>query len=247
MKKTVIFALLLLSAFGMIYAEEKKDDKPQLGVSVEVSRTVAATECYVLFLAEASDATVAEAKTAVDNQLQSFCDEARKSFPGISFSIVTSNIGMRDVGSYRAKEKPVIPAVSKVLICTIPPDELQAAQLLDDGVKAGLLPACGSSYDGIYGAIFYGVKEPEKAIADTLPIATRKLWAEAEKLAALQNGKVGPMLYIYQKTLSEKTWPVSCRDAKISLPSKFNSADKDSICVSLAFSAGFELITEDDK
>ena len=241
MKKITIAAVLLLLAAGVFGGEDKNERKPSLGVDAEVSQTVPATACYVLFLSEVSATGVVEAKEKIDQKLKSFAADAQKEFPGLETETRTVNVGTRDFSSYRATENPFMPTVARVLICTLPPDELQAAKLLDFGVKAGLAPFCAAARDGAFGAVYYGVNAPEKTLDALYAKGSRELRAKADKLAAMRNGKAGLMHYISCGTPRDNNWELRFKDIKVTLPAEFCGTDKDRIKVTLQLRGDFEI------
>ncbi|MDR0931495.1 MAG: hypothetical protein LBM70_00530 [Victivallales bacterium] len=95
------------------------------------------------------------AKENFDKKHKAFSEKVKNDFPQASEEIYSVNFGTRGFSSYRAEENTFTPTVAKVLIIVIPPDENMALRLLDCGVKSGLVPFCGMSHDGTFGAVFF--------------------------------------------------------------------------------------------
>lgn len=163
---------LLHSASG---AELKTEKPPMLSAEVEVTKYVRATECYVLFLLAGSGDTMQEAKGNFERKLADFSRTAKKDFPEAKLEVIAVNIGNRVFNSYRASESAFAPNITKILLFTLPPDEDMAVKLLDSGIKSGLVPFCGESAKGTFGAVFYGLKAPEPEIEKLYSTALQAL------------------------------------------------------------------------
>ncbi|MGE4565459.1 MAG: hypothetical protein AB7F32_11360 [Victivallaceae bacterium] len=245
MKLFTIFSALMLLACAVSGAAVPTGKKATVSVRIEHQEAVPASTSYVLFLVESSAPTFIAAKAAVDDRLKRFQTEAQAAFPNIGFMVIAAGIGDRDSDSIRNRETPVTPTYAKVLLCKLPPDEAQAVKLLDFGVKAGLTACCVTSLGGAAGAIHYGAEDSAEAEARLLPAAMRKLQAEAEKLAAQKNRKIGKMCDFEKKFFSPQCWPLTFRETVIKLPTELNGTDPGHIPASLTLYAEFELVPKD--
>lgn len=245
MKLFTIYSALMLLAGAVSGAAVPTGEKTTISVRIEHREDVPASASYVLFRVEGSAPTFIAAKAAVDAQLKRFFAEAKLAFPSIGFTVMPIGIGDRDSGSPRKGETPVTPTYAAILICTLPPDEAQAVKLLDFGVKAGLTACCVTSLGGATGAIHYGAEDSAEAEARLLPAAMRKLQAQAEKLAALKNRKIGKMCDFEKRFFSPQCWPLTFRETVIKLPTELTGTDPDHIPTSLTLYAEFELLPKD--
>ena len=135
--------------------------------------------------------------------------------------------------------------MAKVLICTLPPDELMAVRFLDFGMKSGLTPFCGASRDGSFGAVFYGLKDSEKELDGLYPAAAQKLQDEARKLAEILGRSVTKMEDVSRFEPRREGYELQFKDMKVILPSEFCNSDRNKIKVTLILHADF--VTEGEK
>lgn len=223
----------MLPAFTLSGEEAKSGRTPFLGLDVEVSQTVPATECYVLFLLEQSGASVFEAQKALDEKYRNFTAEVGKAFPGIA------------VTRERADSEPppgaMLPKLRQLVLCTIDPDESKAARLLDFGINKGLTPFCAAADNGTFGAVYYGVRDPEKTLAELLQTGARKLLDKAGQYAAMQNCVLDRQSYIAYRISPEEKLRLSCNRVFITLPADFHGSDRNRIPISLTVHGNFEL------
>ncbi|MGE4565461.1 MAG: hypothetical protein AB7F32_11370 [Victivallaceae bacterium] len=200
---------------------------------MEVSQTVPATECYVLFLLEQPGASVFEAQKALDERYRDFTAEVSKAFPGIA------------VTRERADSEPPPgarpPKLRQLVLCTIDPDESKAARLLDFGIGKGLKPFCAAADNGTFGAVYYGVGDPEKTLAELLRTGTRQLLEKAGQYAAMQNCVLDRQSYIAHRISPEEKLRLSYNRVVITLPANFCGSDPDRIPISLTVYGNFEL------
>lgn len=232
----VMIAFLLSSAFA---AEQTPEKLPVISAEVEVSKYVGASECYVLFLLEGTGETMTDAKMNFDRKLIDITQKIKKDFPQSKLDVMSVNIGTRDFSTYRAVENPFAPNIAKLLIFVLPPDENMAVKLLDFGIKSGLTPFCGESRDGTFGAVFYGLKNPESEIDQLYPTATQQLISQGKKLAVQLQREVVKMDDITRFSPRENPYELRMKNIKIVLPAEFCAADKNKIKVSLILRANF--------
>ncbi|MPN54979.1 hypothetical protein SDC9_202658 [bioreactor metagenome] len=114
-----------------------------------------------------------------------------------------------------------------------------AIRLLDSGVKAGLAPFCGTSGDGTFGAIFYGLKNPELEMEQLYQPAIRRLVSQGGKLADQLQREVVKMDDTTRFSPREKPYELRFKDIRVVLPAEFCAADKDKIKISLILRANF--------
>ena len=241
---SILGCFLLFAAFA---AEPKAVPTPTLSVSAEVSKYVPATECYVVFLLETSGENMLAAKTRMDEKLKDFSEKARKEFSPVNVEAISINIGTRDFSSFRVAENPFSPTLAKVLICTLPPEELTAVKFLDFGVKSGLTPFCGTSGDGSFGAVFYSLNDKNlgKEFDGLYALAAQKLQTEVQRLADMLGRKVIKMEAVTRFVHRPEEYELRFKDMKVILPSEFCSSDRNKIKVSLVLHANF--VTESKK
>jgi hypothetical protein len=173
MKKYFVFIFVAVLCSSVFATEQKIERPPSISAEVEVSKYVSGTECYVLFLLEGTGETMQDAQVNFEHKLTEFIQKSKKDFPQSKLDVVSVNVGTRDFSTYRAAENPFAPNITKLLIFVLPPDENMVVKLLDSGIKAGLIPFCGVSQDGSYGAVFYGLKNPAIEIDKLYPQARR--------------------------------------------------------------------------
>lgn len=237
-------AALLFAAIGCLPLAplNAADRPPAIAVEVEQVRNVKATECYVLFLLTASGDDLQTAKQKLDASLAPFLAQGRKDFPAAQWDILTVNAGTRDYESFRPAYTQYVPAIGRVLLVTLPPDEDMALRLADAGVKAGLTLFCGSnSREGSFGAIYYGLKDPEAAIAGLFPEAVRLLRARGEQLARAQGRKIADMNTTARPVPFRPGYEVFFRGFRVVLPSLYCSTDPNRVRISLTVQASFAL------
>ena len=175
------------------------------------------------------------AKAAADKKYKAFSEIVKKQFPQAKETIIAVNFGTRDFCSFQLTENPFTPNVTKVLLYTLPPDEDKALELLDCGIQAGLTPFCGASRDGEFGAVFFGLKDPESVIDGLYPACNQKLIQEVQKLSRGQE--------LFQIKSATRDFPLErfheiyYKDIKIILPSEFCSTEKSRIKVTLILRA----------
>lgn len=241
MKKLIGFVVCCCLLFSIFSAEQKNERLPTISAEAEVSKYVTATECYVLFLLEASGENMLAAKVMFDRKLNDFSEKMKKEFPQGKLEVTSINIGTKDFSLYRSTEAPFFPTIAKILICILPADELMAIKLLDFGIKSGLTPFCGGSRDSSFGAVFYGLSAPEKEIGSLYAPVAQKLQDEALKLAGMLGCSVAKMDDVSRFVPRQEGYEVRFKDIKIILPSEFCSSDKNKIKVSLILRANFEI------
>lgn len=239
MKKYFTLTVCMLFLSSVFAAESKMEKLPTISAEVEVSKFVGATECYVLFLLEGTGGSMQSAKENFDRNQKEFSDKVKSGFPEAKMDMISINLGTRDFSNYRAAENPFTPNVAKILLFVLPPDEDMALKLLDCGVKSGIIPFCGISRDGTYGAVFFGLKNPESEIDRLYPLATQKLSIQAKKLANEVGREIVGMEDISRFFPREYAYELRFKDIKVILPSEFCAADKNKIKVSLILRANF--------
>ncbi len=222
MKKIVVCLTALLLCFAVFAAEERM---PNLVAETEVFEYVPATECYVLFLLEGCEGSMTEALAAFNRKWKAFTETAVKEFPAAKLEAFSVNIGTREFHSYRATENPVIPTVTKIIFCTLPPDEEMAVKLLDAGVKAGLLPFCAASRDGSFGAVYYGVKDAGETLKRFYPIAADKLWREAAKLGNISEREILRSVEFRRYVPNDGSGELRFKEIRFRLPGEFTGSD----------------------
>lgn len=235
----VVISFGMLSLLAADFAASGKEKLPTISAEVEVSKYVSATECYVLFLAESSGENLLDVKTKLDLKLNNFTELVRKDFPDSKLDVISVNIGTRDFSSYSAEQNPFSPDIAKILLCTLPPDETMAIKLLDAGVKSGLTPFCGTSRDGTFGAVFYGLKDADAEIANLYPQTVQKLQAQANRLSRELGREIVRMDDISRFSPREEPYELRFKNIKVILPSEFCASDKNKIKVSLTLRANF--------
>lgn len=241
MKKMLGFTLCFCFLFSSYAAEQKNEKPPTLSAEVEMSKYVPANECYVLFLLEASGENMLAAKTLFDRKLNEFSDKLKKDFPQVKLEVTPINIGTKNFMFWRPTENPFSPDIAKILICVLPADESMAVKLMDFGIQLGLLPFCGTSREGSFGAVFYGLKDPEKEIDSLYAPASQKLQKEASKLAGMLHRSVVKMEDVSRFVSHQEGYELRSGEMKINLPSDFCSSDMNRIKVSLVLRANFEV------
>lgn len=246
MKKISIFLFCVFFLFCGIAGELKAEKLPTISSEVEVSKYVSATECYVLFLVEVTGENMQDAKAKIDLKLNNFTQMTQKDFPDVKSDVISVNIGTKDFSSFRSAENPFTPNIAKVLIFELPPDEDMAIKLLDSGIKSGLVPFCGISRDGTFGAVFYGLKNVDAEIDKLYPEAVQKLQRQAKKLANELGREIVKMDDISRFTPRENPYEIRFKDMKVILPSEFCASDKSKIKVSLSLRSNF-IVTEEES
>ena len=239
MKKYFLIIFTVVLSSSVLATEQKIESPPTISAETEVSKYVSATECYVLFLLEGTGETMQEAQKNFERKLTEFTQKTQKDFPQANRDVVSVNIGTRDFNNFRAAENPFAPNITKLLIFILPPDENMAITLLDSGLKAGLMPFCGEARDGTFGAVFYGLKNPEIEIDKLYPQTTKILISQGEKLAAQLQCEIVKMDDLTRFSPRESPYELRFKDIKASLPSEFCSSDKDKIKISLILRADF--------
>ena len=242
MKKILFVAMISLGLFSVLAAgstASEKEKLPTISAEVEVSNYVSATECYVLFLLESTGENLQDAKAKFDLKLNNFMELVHKDFPDLKFDVISVNVGTRDFSSFRAEENPFSPDIAKVLLFTLPPDENMALQLLDLGVKSDLMPFCGTSRDGTFGAVFYGLRNANAEIDRLYPQAVQKLQAQANRLSHELGREIVRMDDISRFFPREEPYELRFKNIKVILPSEFCASDKNKIKVPLILRANF--------
>lgn len=178
-------------------------------------------------------------QTRVRLSLQKIFAVFHKDFPDLKLDVISVNVGTRDFSSSRAERNPSSPDIAKVLLCTLPPDETMAIKLLDAGVKSGLTPFCGTSRDGTFGAVFYGLKNADAEIDDLYPQTVQKLQAQANRLSHELGRELVRMDDISRFSPWEDPYELRFKNIKVILPSVFCASDKNKIKVRLILRANF--------
>ncbi|WP_294433848.1 hypothetical protein [uncultured Victivallis sp.] len=234
---TLFCGLLLLFSLS---AEENGEEKfPTISAEAEVETFVRADTCHVLFLLKGTGRDMQSARSDFETRKKAFTEKISRGFPGVSCDVLSVNYGTSNFSDYRATENPFVPNVTKLLLLTLPPDEELAVRLLDCGREAGLTPFCGSSRDGSFGAIYFGLKNPQPELDRLYPRATRKLFTEAERLAGELGRKVVRMEDLSRFVPRDAAYEVQFKAIKVVLPGKFCSVDKARIRIALHLHANF--------
>ena len=242
MKKILLAAVISFGLFSVLAADSTASEKeklPTINAEVEVSKYVSATECYVLFLLESTGDNLQDAKAKFDLKLNNFTESIRNDFPDLKMDVISVNVGTRDFSSFRAEENSFSPDIAKVLLFTLPPDENMALKLVDLGVKSGLVPFCGTSRDGTFGALFYGLKKADAEINDLYPQAVQKLHEQANRLSHELGREIVRMDDISRFYPREEDYELRFKNIKVILPSGFCASDRNKIKVPLILRANF--------
>lgn len=234
---TLFCGLLLL--FSLSAAENSEEKFPTISAEAEVETFVRADTCHVLFLLKGTGRDMQSARSDFETRKKAFTENISRDFPGVSCDVISVNYGTDNFSDYRAAETPFEPNVTKLLLLTLPPDEELAVRLLDCGREAGLTPFCGASRDGRFGALYFGLKNPQPELDRLYPRAARKLFSEAERLANVLGRKVVRMEDLSRFVPRDAAYEVQFKAIKVILPGEFYSVDRERIRIALHLHANF--------
>ena len=238
-KLLALFCASLLSLTAAVAAEGSGS---KFSLSATETKCVAPDSCYVLFLLEVSAQNLQAAQQEAQQILTEFQGKLKKDFPQAKSETVDLNFGTNNNTRFRANDAPIVPTVTKAVLCTLPPDEESALKVFDLGLTSRLTPFCGQTDAGMYGAVYFAVRDFKAANDALLAEAWSKMLPDAQKRAEMFGMKLGRMLTSNAFTDSPSDGIIQFRDLGVRLPTPYFSPERNGIFFLVTLNADFELL-----
>lgn len=219
MRKYIVFLFLF---FASVLSGT---EKTLLTAFSSVSAKFPADACYVFFLLQTQGDDLTESLQKAEQKLSGFRIMLKKEFPRAKITVHTLNAGKDIKKSFLNDENKILYNISKLIMCTISPDEKKAAKLLDRGHESGLSPLHGKVNDRS-GAVIYGISDPETVIKSLTEKALLCNRRQLSRLARIYGGTLGSMVHA-EPAGPPKCFPVLFTFGQYSfeLPSQFADID----------------------